>query len=168
MPSLDAAWLEVQNHAHEVTTWSWSHPAVRLAGGKAGWSDIRSASLESEQKKVRGRFEAAYSALTQQTCAGDPNQLLLTDFNREPAIKQHEREMQAKQQAELEAAGMPTAMSAQQGLALIKAQLKQTPEGIKRRRGNFSEVDPEVRAQVENADRARLKAQLDKLMGGQA
>lgn len=108
LPTLAAAWDEVQAHCHNVLRHRWSHDAVRAAGNLTGWSDIAGEVEESIRKKLKDRFERNYHAQMNRIMAGgkaSDTQLLESDKDKGVAelnLKHHDQ----KQREEMERMGI--------------------------------------------------------------
>lgn len=122
MPQTGEAWREACSHAHEPARHRWSHEAVRLAGNAVGWWDLRHVA-PSRVDRLERRFAKHYDALVNRVMAGEelvPRQLLEHDGCRSKAELAERAGREAAQQR-AEAAGLPHAMTASQGLAALKA-----------------------------------------------
>jgi hypothetical protein len=128
MPAVADAWREVLAHAHEPSRHRWSHEAVRLAGAAVGWWDLTHTTAQSQWPRLEKRFARHYGALVNRVMAGEtltPRHLLEHDGSRTPAelAARASRETAARQ---AEAAGLPHAMNADQGLRSLRAALGRT------------------------------------------
>lgn len=125
MPAIAEAWREVSAHAHEPRVHRWSHEAVRLAGNQVGWWELRHV-VPSRVERLERRFAREYTALVNRVMAGEeltPRELLEHDGSRAPAERAERASREAAQQ-QAQAAGLPHAMNADQGLRSLRAALK--------------------------------------------
>ena len=96
---------------------------MRLAGQSTGWWDLTHTTAQSQWPRLEKRFAKHYQALVNRVMAGEqltPRHLLESDSNRS-AAELAERAGREAAQRQAEAAGMPHAMNAKQGLAALRA-----------------------------------------------
>src|SRR5690554_1122691 len=126
MPATGDAWREVLAHAHEPSRYRWRHEAVRMAGAAVGWWDLTHTTAQSQWPKLEKRFTRHYEALVNRVMAGEelvPRQLLEHEGSRAPAELAERASREAAQQ-QVEAAGLPHRMNADQGMRSLRAALK--------------------------------------------
>lgn len=125
MPDAAAAWREATQNAHRPTTHRWSHEAVRLAGQAVGWWELTHTSSQSALARMERRFEKQYAALANRVLSGEQlvaRELLGHEGSESPAAQAERAGHRAAQQA-VEAAGLPHAMNANQGMRSLRAAL---------------------------------------------
>jgi len=125
MPTTGEAWHEACSNAHAPGQHHWSHEAVRMAGQSVGWWDLTHTTAQSVWPRLEKRFAKHYGALVNRVMAGEdlaPRQLLEHEGNRTPAelAERASRDAGARQ---AEAAGLPHAMNADQGIRSLRAAL---------------------------------------------
>lgn len=124
LPAVTEAWREAAGHAHDPAGHRWRHEAVRLAGAAVGWWEITHV-VPSRVERLERRFAREYQALINRVMAGEdltPRQLLEHDGSRSAAELAERAGREAAQQ-QAEAAGLPHAMNADQGLRSLRAAL---------------------------------------------
>ncbi|WP_422465892.1 replication protein P [Endozoicomonas sp. ALC013] len=100
LPTLAKAWREANEHASQPAHHGWSHRAVYLAGRASGWYELRNAGTAEECREVKRRFDAAYQALVNRECQGQPlEDQLSIEHQFDPAIHSNQlaRESMAEQ-----------------------------------------------------------------------
>lgn len=171
LPNVDAAWSEVNRHSHEVEQHRWSSSIVKRAATLTGWYEIRAASSQKALNAMREKYAEEYQRLVDSYGTGDDSDVLrLTDFNQESAAEKQERYGQQKAQEAVEAAGLPNKMSGSQALRMMRAEMKQTPEGKRKRAGiKPSDIPEEEKAQAladcEERKQERESAVIDQMCG---
>lgn len=124
LPTVDAAWREATGNAHQPKQCRWSHEAVRLAGADVGWWELMHVQ-PSRVDRLQRRFERIYQAFVNRVMAGEElvaRELLGHEGSESPAAQAERAGHRAAQQA-VEAAGLPHAMNANQGMRSLRAAL---------------------------------------------
>lgn len=125
MPSVHDAWLECNDHCHEITTHSLSHDVVREVGNKTGWHALRIASTQKAVDQLQRQFTENYKTLVASLNKPNPQTTMQSledhskDCESEKAIRHGKYEIDRL----LSEQGIPQRMSAEEALKKLRAAL---------------------------------------------